>query len=171
MAARLLDYRDNDNDARPSGAEYKDYEAAGSAYGPKNSPLDSKEELEQVLGLPAEIYRLALPHITVSGQQSGIDAQHASPQLLELLKRALSLKGITSSSLSHGMPLIILSPSAKRSYHVFSTASLPTGVTFTRDAVVNLAQRPDMLPTFGRWMRRFDAASNVSLESSSVPEC
>jgi general secretion pathway protein K len=50
MAARIADWRDADDVARPGGAERHDYERAGVGYGPRNGPFESIAEVRQVLG-------------------------------------------------------------------------------------------------------------------------
>jgi len=171
IISKLLDYRDNNSEVRPQGAEQAAYEAAGLTYGPKNGPLDSVEELEQVLGVPSELYKLALPHITVNSRQSGIDVEHAAPQLLTLLRNALPLNGLTPSNLTHGLPLVLLSPSARRTYRVFVTAKLPSGVTFRRDTVIELSQVPNTSAKFRRWMQSLDPQTYEKFISPSLPQC
>ena len=50
-ADAILDFRDSDDDRRPSGAERAEYRAAGRPQGPKNAPFFVVEELAAVLGL------------------------------------------------------------------------------------------------------------------------
>lgn len=50
MAARIIDWRDPDDDTEPGGAENREYQAARMSYGPHNGPFESVDELRQVLG-------------------------------------------------------------------------------------------------------------------------
>lgn len=50
MAARIIDWRDPDDDTEPGGAENREYQAARISYGPHNGPFESVDELRQVLG-------------------------------------------------------------------------------------------------------------------------
>ncbi len=50
MAARIVDWRDADDVSEEGGAEQGAYDAAGIAYGPRNGPFESIEELRQVIG-------------------------------------------------------------------------------------------------------------------------
>lgn len=50
MAARIVDWRDPDDETGPGGAESREYQAAHLNYGPRNGPFESVDELRQVLG-------------------------------------------------------------------------------------------------------------------------
>ncbi len=50
MAARIVDWRDPDDEVQEGGAENAQYEAAHLSYGPHNGPFESVDELRQVLG-------------------------------------------------------------------------------------------------------------------------
>jgi general secretion pathway protein K len=60
MADRIADWKDGDDDPRENGAERAQYAAAEIAYGPRNGPFATVEELRQVLGaqaIPPELLR------------------------------------------------------------------------------------------------------------------
>ena len=63
LADAIADFRDPDNFSRPRGAEEADYR--GLAWGPKNAPFQGIEELQQVLGMTAEIYQRVAPNLTI----------------------------------------------------------------------------------------------------------
>src|SRR5262249_3196648 len=65
LAAAVADFRDPDDQRRVNGAENKQYQSAGLSWGPKNSPFQSIDELQQVLGITPEIYRNVVDNITV----------------------------------------------------------------------------------------------------------
>lgn len=65
LADAIADFRDPDSFSRPRGAEDVDYRAIGLAWGPKNAPFQSIEELQQVLGMTAEIYQRVAPNLTI----------------------------------------------------------------------------------------------------------
>jgi general secretion pathway protein K len=50
LADAIADFRDADNLKHLRGAEEPEYRAAGLAWGPKNAPFQTVEELQQVLG-------------------------------------------------------------------------------------------------------------------------
>jgi DNA uptake protein ComE-like DNA-binding protein len=86
LAAAIVDFRDFDDVPLPGGAENAEYKAAGLPFGPKNGPLNTVSELDQVLGMtPALLARLR-PMVTVSSASRGVDRSVASPavQRLEL---------------------------------------------------------------------------------------
>jgi hypothetical protein len=64
LAAAIADFRDADNFRRLGGAEEADYRAAGLAWGPKNAPFDSVDELQQVFGMTTQLYERVAPSLT-----------------------------------------------------------------------------------------------------------
>lgn len=66
LAAVIQDWRDPDElQAIEGGAEDRDYAAAGLPYGAKDQPFTTISELQQLLGMDRETYRLLAPHVTV----------------------------------------------------------------------------------------------------------
>jgi len=66
--ARLRDWTDSDDDRRPDGAERGEYRAAALGYAPRNGPLETVEELRQIIGF-AQLDDAALDAVTVYSQQ------------------------------------------------------------------------------------------------------
>jgi len=89
LADAIEDWRDADDLAQLNGAEDSDYEDAGRSYGAKDGPFDSVEELQQVLGVDADLYRMLAPALTVDSGSDSVDQEFAGP-----LVRA-ALQGIT----------------------------------------------------------------------------
>lgn len=89
MAARIVDFRDDDNDALPSGAEDPAYQAAGLAEGAADRPLRHLEELRSVLGMTDALFERLRPHVTVFTNADGLDPLRASRAAL------LALPGMT----------------------------------------------------------------------------
>jgi len=69
----ILDWRDRDNLRRDQGAEDDDYAAAGRAYGAKDGPFNSIEELRLVAGMTEALYRNIAPALTVHSHKPGIN--------------------------------------------------------------------------------------------------
>jgi len=70
LADAIFDWRDEDSEPRPNGAELQAYQKAGLRYGPRNGSFNTVEELQWVLGMSNELYQALLPVVTVySGQQ------------------------------------------------------------------------------------------------------
>jgi general secretion pathway protein K len=85
LADAVLDWRDEDDLHLLNGAEDGDYAAAGLAYGAKDGPFDSVEELRQVLGFDRELYRILAPVLTVNAGTDKIDRTHAPALVLAAL--------------------------------------------------------------------------------------
>jgi general secretion pathway protein K len=73
MLDAILDWRDADTLPRPKGAESEAYRASGLKYEPANVPFDAVEQLQQVLGMPHDIYLRVAPLTTVHSRQPGIN--------------------------------------------------------------------------------------------------
>jgi len=86
LADAIIDWRDPDNLRSPDGAEDGDYAAAGLPYGAKNGPFDCVEELQQVMGVTRQIYRLVEPALTVMSGSPQVDQQLASPLVIAALQ-------------------------------------------------------------------------------------
>lgn len=83
LAASILDWRDADSLNQPQGgAEDADYAAAGLAYGAKDAPFESVEELQQVLGMDARIYAAIAPYVTIYTGRALPDARYAAGPVL-----------------------------------------------------------------------------------------
>lgn len=85
FAARVADWRDADDTARPGGAEAGDYRAAGFAYTPPDAPFRTVADLQFVLGLSAADVAALGPFVTVSNPSGKIDPMFAAPALLSAL--------------------------------------------------------------------------------------
>lgn len=78
LAARVADWRDTDNLARPNGAEQRDYVRARDQRKPRNRHFRSISELNEVLGITKDIMSCAKAGITVFGAPNGPDAAFLS---------------------------------------------------------------------------------------------
>ena len=67
LAARIADWRDADDLARPNGAESRDYFTARNGEKIGNRPFRSTQELLKVLEFPRDLYECVAPAITVLG--------------------------------------------------------------------------------------------------------
>ena len=64
LAAAIVDFADADDMLTPSGAERREYAAAGLP-GPKDAEFEKETELLGVLGMPARLYRRVADAVTV----------------------------------------------------------------------------------------------------------
>jgi general secretion pathway protein K len=85
----ILDWRDEDDLHLLNGAEDADYESAGRPYGAKDGPFHSVEELLQVLGIDAPLFRELASALTVASASANVQQELAPP-----LVRA-ALEGVT----------------------------------------------------------------------------
>jgi len=85
FADRILDFRDEDSDPEPFGAEDEAYLAAGYTGGVADRPFAGVAELADVLGMTDQIYQRIKPHVTVFADVDGIDAGRAAPLALQAL--------------------------------------------------------------------------------------
>lgn len=75
LAARIADWRDSDNLARPNGAERNDYINVRNKEKIGNRPFHSTKELLQVLNFPPDLYDCIAPAITVLGTSAAPTSQ------------------------------------------------------------------------------------------------
>ena len=81
----IQDFSDKDDLKRLSGAEDRDYEDAGYDFGAKDAPFERIEELQQVMGMTASLYKRLSKYLTVSSQGKGINPMLAPRHILMLL--------------------------------------------------------------------------------------
>ncbi len=91
IADAILDWRDKDKDARPSGAENSYYLGLSPSYECKDAPFQSVEELLLVRGVPPAIYRRVRPFLTVYGS-GAVNINTAGEAVLSAL--GLSAQGV-----------------------------------------------------------------------------
>jgi len=88
FAARIVDWRDEDDRVEKGGAERSAYRALGRIDGPRNGPFVHAAELGLVLGIPAAVAAAAAPYITVASGQEQINPLLADPPVLLALPGA-----------------------------------------------------------------------------------
>jgi len=81
-AARVVDWRDEDDKMEKNGAERPAYRALGRVDGPRNGPFVHVDELGLVLGVPAQVAAAAAPYLTVSSGHEQINPMLADPPVL-----------------------------------------------------------------------------------------
>jgi general secretion pathway protein K len=85
-AARIVDWRDDDDDISPNGgAERGAYRAAGRVDGPRNGPFLSVAELALVLGLPSRAAAAVAPYVTVASGRDKVNPLQADPPVLRAM--------------------------------------------------------------------------------------
>lgn len=159
----ILDWRDGDDLPRLNGAERDQYLAAGSSQVPTNAPFQSVEELGLVLRMRPEVLQRVLPVLTVYSGQSGLDSTTASAQALlalpgadaEMVQAYVAQRSQWQEQGIEVQPLPAASayPAAggTKVYTIRSSASLPDGTRFDREAVAMLTTDPRQPFMFIDW--------------------
>lgn len=158
LAARIVDWRDIDEQPGPDGAEGPAYAAAGRAYGSKDAPFETVGELLQVLGIEPGDYLELAPYLSVhSGLARPEPAFAALPVLQALqLPEADELAGLRErAAAGEGVPAAGVVPGAaagsaqrllqvaeggafrRGTYSIDSLARLPDGSRTVTRAVVS----------------------------------
>ena len=91
IADRIGDFRDDDSEPEPLGAEDDAYLDAGLPQGAADRPFAMESELLRVLGMTQSLYERVRPYVTVYSGAEGVDITRASRPVLE------ALPGITPS--------------------------------------------------------------------------
>ncbi len=81
----ILDWRDADDDQRPSGAEASQYSKSGLIYQPSNQAFQSIEELQLVLGINNQIFAELEDFITIYSEKTEVNYGLASEPLLRAI--------------------------------------------------------------------------------------
>jgi general secretion pathway protein K len=166
LADRIVDYRDEDDQPQPHGAEDPDYLKAGRAAGAIDRPLATTTELLGVLGMSEALYRRLRPLVTVYSGAEGIDPTRASPEVLHAipgmtdeLAEAIRAAGpdgdpfeaIEDDALFELEAYFV--PSREIMYQVQAVARTAAGGVFVRDAVIELTAQPDQPFQAHAWRR------------------
>jgi general secretion pathway protein K len=81
-AARIVDWRDEDDRVEKGGAERSAYRGVGRVDSPRNGPFVHVAELGLVLGIPAAVAAAAAPYVTVASGHEQINPLLADPPVL-----------------------------------------------------------------------------------------
>jgi general secretion pathway protein K len=146
LMAAIADWRDQDDQTQPGGAESAEYRSAGRV-GPKNAPFESVEELQQVIGIDRDTAQ-RLAGLTTISMVSSINPQLASFAVLRaatgldeqavadyVSARAASEE--TSPPPPSADGLVFFSGSRLGIYHISVTAQAGTGATVSEETVVS----------------------------------
>lgn len=88
LVQAVVDWRDENHEKSPRGAEDDDYTRAGYPYGAKDAPFATVDELRRVAGMSDEVFRSVAPLLTVHGNQARINADAAPENVLAALPGA-----------------------------------------------------------------------------------
>jgi len=158
LADRVLDYRDRDELRHPSGAEDRDYAAAGAPFGAADRAFVNVEELRRVLGVTDPVYRAVQGSLTVAGSGSRPDLASAPP----LVKTAIGVAAPED-------PEATLPPAASTgTYRLRALARLPGGGIFLREAVVELRAGSSAPPVVLDWRHLWQLPPEFSISTAGA---
>jgi general secretion pathway protein K len=162
LFATLADYQDPDSEVRADGAEAEAYRSAEMRTGPRNAPLESVDELDRVVGWPADIRTRLKPLATVYSGLSGIDPEHAAQELIDLLAPA----GATLSER-------IVSRSQGRTLRVTSLGVSDANVRFVRVEVLERTGPDGAKPLRRLWTQGEMTPTLAALQTAEIrlPPC
>lgn len=164
LADRIGDFRDEDSEPRPRGAEDDAYSLAGLARGAADRPFATESELLRVLGMTQALYELVRPYVTVYSGAEGVDPTRAPRPVLEALPgitpslvEALLRGEIDPFSLSQDQPLPVgledyLVPSRELIFTIRALGRTSAG-RFLRQAVIELDASRDRPFLVYAWSR------------------
>lgn len=141
LAGRIIDWRDSDSLSQPSGgAEDGDYAAAGRPHGAKDAPFESISELQQLLGMPPELYARLAPNVTVHSRNPDPDPTFAPLPVLAALGLDAASVAASRAAWRPGQDGLPALPNAVGrvggTFGIVSRARLPHGYEGTLRAVV-----------------------------------
>ena len=148
LAGAIQDWRDEDDLlALAGGAEDRDYAAAGLPYGAKDMPFTTLSELQQILGMDLDTYRLMAPYVTIYTAQPAPEAALAQPPVLAAMGLAPDLIAAILAAREAWQPGLpppllpdgtALTPMGSGTYSVASRATRPDGLQVEITATVRI---------------------------------
>lgn len=137
------DWRSTNGLRRLNGANAADYQTAGYAYGPRNAPFESVDELGQVIGMNARLLDRLSPSLTVFSHHPMPDPNTAPPSVLAALSASggVHASNVASADASGSDVAAVGTTSSVvdltgRAFTIKATAQTPQGTEVTRAAVI-----------------------------------
>jgi general secretion pathway protein K len=153
LVDKILDWRDSTGLKRLNGAAAEDYRAAGFAYGPRNGPFQSVDELKLVMDMTPELFRRVEPALTVYSGRQFIDPQFAPREALMALPTmnadaagsaiAARANQVTGSVFSGTRPGVIdpIVPLQGRAFTIRADIDKSAG-TLSREVAIRITDNP-----------------------------
>jgi type II secretory pathway component PulK len=129
-AARIRDWIDADDKPGPQGAEREEYRQAGVSYEPRNAPMESVEEVRQVMGLRG-LSDASLDAFTVYSQQIEPAASEAPQGVRDALEWLADAAGEGGANV---LPAETLPDSTQPVSYAGSVVRLPACIENESDA-------------------------------------
>lgn len=159
----IVDWRDEDELPRPKGAEAPQYQAANMKNRPSNSPFETIEELQRVLGMTPALYASLEGSLTVDSHQAGVNVAVAPRAVLLALPGATpeavdNYLAVRQDALIRNLPpppfMALATPVAANDGSVYSIraeAVLQDGTLFVREAMVGVTPGAVRKVSFFSW--------------------
>jgi general secretion pathway protein K len=147
---RILDWREPGIGRRLNGAKAPEYRAAGLAYGPRNGPFATVEEVQLVMGMTPEVFAAIAPALTVYSQTPWVDPSFAPPEVLRALP---GMDEAAIANLLQARASAIARPAVMLGHAFTITAEVdgPDRLRVRRSAVIRLTGRPNAPFWIYRW--------------------
>jgi general secretion pathway protein K len=150
LADRILDWREAGIGKRLNGAKAPEYRAAGYAYGPRDGPFETVEELKLVMGMTPHLFDALAPALTVYSQTPWVDPSFAPPEVLRALPGMDegAVAGLLQARVAAG------SMAGVRLGHAFTITAAADGpgeLRVRRSAVIRLTGRQNAPIWVYRW--------------------
>lgn len=155
LADSVQDWRDADKLRRLNGAEQAEYLAAGKDYSPSNVPFETVDELQRVLGMTPQVFRLLEPALTVYSRQPGVNTAVAqrpallaipgvSPEMVAqfLAQRESLFAQQQAAPVFAGAGAFASGPPGLPVVAVHSEVKMADGTVFVRKAVARITRDP-----------------------------
>ena len=155
LADCVQDWRDADKLKRLHGAEEAEYVAAGKSYAPPNAPFETIDELQRVLGMTPQVFRLLEPALTVYSKQPGVNTAVAPRQALlaipdvnpDMVDQFLALRQSMTAAQQPapvfvGAGAFASGPGGVPAYAARSEVKMADGTVFVRQAIARITRDP-----------------------------
>jgi len=169
----IQDWRDTDKFRRLHGAEEAEYLAAGKSYAPSNAPFETVDELQRVLGMTHELFRLVEPALTVYSKQPGVNTAVAPrPALLaipgvnpEMVDQFLAQRQSLAAAQQPAPAFVGAGGFASGSagapvYSARSEVKMEDGTVFVRQAIARISRDPKRPVTLLAWGEGYSEPSS-----------
>jgi general secretion pathway protein K len=165
LAQRVQDWRDEDDQPHPQGAERAAYVEANSPFRPRNGPFEAPEDLLQVLGVDYELYDKVKNLITVHSTDGNgqVDPFHAPRSVLQVLagsnqqiaidyEKARQNDGTLADSTR--FPGEFVARGSSRRFMLESSMPLSSGAALVTRKIVDISLKQDGRPWTVIWSDR-----------------
>jgi general secretion pathway protein K len=147
LTDKILDWREAAIGRRLNGAKAEDYRDAGFAYGPRNGPFESVDELQLVMGMNAPLFERIAPSLTIYSQTPWVDPAFAPIDVLA------ALAGLGAPSVAETLNARAIGKhNAIMFGHAFTiSARIDDGLRVAKSAIIRLTGSPQTPVVVYRW--------------------